>query len=250
MAAIMNALALHGGITPYGGTFLVFSDYCRHSIRLASLMGIRVIFVMTHDSIGVGEDGPTHQPVEHVASLRAIPGLKVYRPGDVVETAECWAEALADKKHPALLGLSRQNMATFRTTHTDENLSAKGGYVAAEAEGAKVTLIATGSEVELAFKTRDLLAAENIAARVVSLPCWALFEQQSATYREAVLGPNTVKVAIEAGIRFGWDRYIGPNGAFIGMNSFGASGPAKEVYKHFGITAEHAAEAAKSALKA
>ncbi len=250
MAAAMNGLALHGGVVPYGGTFLVFSDYCRPSIRLAALMGIRVVFVMTHDSIGVGEDGPTHQPVEQVAALRAIPGLKVFRPGDVVETAECWAEALADKVHPSLMVLSRQNMATFRTSHTDENMSAKGGYVAAEAEGAKVTLIATGSEVEMAFKARDLLAAENITARVVSLPCWALFEQQSETYRETVLGPNTVKVAIEAGIRLGWDRYIGPNGAFVGMSSFGASGPAKEVYKHFAITAEHAVEAAKSALKA
>ncbi|MDR3528857.1 MAG: transketolase [Rhizomicrobium sp.] len=250
MAAAMNGLALHGGVVPYGGTFLVFSDYCRHSIRLSALMGIRVIYVMTHDSIGVGEDGPTHQPVEHVASLRAIPGLKVFRPGDVVETAECWAEALADKAHASLMVLSRQNMATFRTTHTDENLSAKGGYVAAEAEGAKVTLIATGSEVEMAFKARDLLAAENITARVVSMPCWALFEQQSETYREAVLGKNTVKVAIEAGLRFGWDRYIGSDGVFIGMSGFGASGPAKEVYKHFGITAEHAVEAAKSALKA
>jgi transketolase len=250
MAATMNGLSLHGGVVPYGGTFLVFSDYCRPSIRLAALMGIRVIFVMTHDSIGVGEDGPTHQPVEQVAALRAIPGLRVYRPGDVVETAECWALAIADKNHPSLMVLSRQNMATFRVQHTDENLSAKGGYVAAEAPGAKVTLLATGSEVEMAFKTRDLLAAENIPARVVSLPSWDRFEQQSATYRESVLGPGTVKVAIEAGLRFGWDRYIGSDGVFIGMSGFGASGPAKEVYKHFGITAEHAAAAAKSALKA
>jgi transketolase len=250
MAAAMNGLALHGGIVPYGGTFLVFSDYCRPSIRLAALMGIRVIFVMTHDSIGVGEDGPTHEPVEQVAALRAIPGLNVYRPGDVVETAESWTLALQDRSHPSLMVLSRQNMATFRTVHTDENLTAKGGYVAADAPDAKVTLIATGSEVEVAFKARDLLAADGIAARVVSLPCWELFEQQSATYRESVLGPGTVKVAIEAGMRFGWDRYIGPDGVFIGMSSFGASGPAKEVYKHFGITAEHAAAAAKSALKA
>lgn len=250
MAAGLNALALHGGIVPYGGTFLVFSDYCRHSIRLAALMGIRVVFVMTHDSIGVGEDGPTHQPVEHVASLRAIPGLKVFRPADVVETAESWAAALADHAGPSLLVLSRQNMATFRTTHTEENLAAKGGYVAADAPNAKVTFFATGSEVELAFKARDLLAAENIPARVVTLPCWELFEKQSETYREAVIGSTPVKVAIEAGIRMGWDRYIGPNGAFIGMHGFGASGPAKEVFKHFGITAEAAAEAAKSALKA
>jgi transketolase len=249
MAAGLNGLALHGGIVPYGGTFLVFSDYCRHSVRLSALMGVRVVYVFTHDSIGVGEDGPTHQPVEHVASLRAIPGVRVYRPGDVVETAEAWAAALADKNHPSVMILSRQNMATFRDRHTDENLTAKGGYVAADAPNAKVTFLATGSEMEVAFKARDLLAAEGIAARVVSMPCWELFEQQSATYRESVLGPGTVKVAIEAGLRFGWDRYIGPNGGFVGMEGFGASGPAKEVYKHFGITAEHAAEAAKSALK-
>lgn len=250
MAAAMNGLALHGGVVPYGGTFLVFSDYCRGAVRLSALMGIRVIYVFTHDSIGVGEDGPTHQPVEHVAALRAIPGLRVFRPGDVVETAECWAHAIADTSHPSVMVLSRQNMATFRTEHTSENLAAKGGYVAFEAEGAKVTFLATGSEVELAFKAKDLLAAEGIAARVVSLPSWELFEQQSATYRESVLGPGTVKVAIEAGLRFGWDRYIGPDGVFIGMTGFGASGPAKDVFKHFGITAEHAAEAAKSALKA
>ncbi len=249
MAAGLNGLALHGGIVPYAGTFLVFSDYCRHSVRLSALMGIRVLYVFTHDSIGVGEDGPTHQPVEHVASLRAIPGLRVYRPGDVVETAEAWATALADKNHPSVFILSRQNMATFRTQHTEENLTAKGGYVAADAPNAKVTLMATGSEVEVAFKARDLLAAEGIAARVVSMPCWELFEQQSATYRDSVLGPGTVKVAIEAGLRFGWDRYIGSDGQFVGMAGFGASGPAKEVYKHFAITAEHAAEAAKSALK-
>ncbi len=250
MAAAMNGMALHGGIVPYGGTFMVFSDYCRPSIRLASLMGIRVAFVMTHDSIGLGEDGPTHQPVEHLAALRAIPGLRVFRPCDVVETAECWELTVACKEHPSLLALSRQNLPTYRTTHTDENLSAKGAYVIAEAAGAKVTLLATGSEVEIAFKAKELLAAENIPARVVSMPSWELFEQQSATYRDTVLGPGTVKVAVEAGVRLGWDRYIGPNGVFVGMHEFGASGPYKDVYKHFGITAEHVAEAAKSALKA
>jgi transketolase len=249
MAAAMNGMALHGGIVPYGGTFLVFSDYCRPSIRLSALMGIRLVYVMTHDSIGLGEDGPTHQPVEHLAALRTIPGLRVYRPGDLVETAECWQAALDDKDHPSLIALSRQNMPTFRALHTEENLSAKGAYEAAGAPGAKVTLLATGSEVEMAFKARDLLAAENIAARVVSMPCWELFEQQSATYRESVLGPNTVRVAVEAAIGFGWDRYIGPKGAFIGMPGFGASGPYKEVYQHFGITAERVAQAAKNALK-
>jgi len=250
MAAAMNGMALHGGIVPYGGTFLTFSDYCRPSIRLAALMGIRVVFVMTHDSIGVGEDGPTHEPVEQIASLRAIPGLNVFRPADGVETAECWALAAADKKHPSLLALCRQNLATLRTVHTDENLSARGAYELVGAPDAKVTLLATGSEVELALKARELLAAENIAARVVSMPCWNLFEQQSETYRETVLGPGTVKVGIEAAISFGWDRYIGANGAFVGMHGFGASGPYKDVYVHFGITPEAAAEAAKRALKA
>ncbi|MGC9952866.1 MAG: transketolase [Rhizomicrobium sp.] len=250
MAAALNGMALHGGIVPYGGTFLVFSDYCRPSIRLAALMGIRVVYVMTHDSIGLGEDGPTHQPVEHLAALRAIPGLRVFRPADAVETAECWALALADKKHPSLLALTRQNLPTLRTAHTDDNLCARGAYELAGAAGAKVTLLATGSEVELAFKARDLLAAENIAARVVSMPCWELFEQQSETYRETVLGPGTVKVGIEAAVRFGWDRYVGSTGAFVGMHGFGASAPYKDVYAHFAITPEAVAEAAKSALKA
>jgi transketolase len=248
MAAAMNGMALHGGIVPYGGTFLVFSDYCRHSIRLSALMGIRVVYVMTHDSIGLGEDGPTHEPVEHLASLRCMPGLRVYRPADAVETAECWELAIADRDHPSLLALSRQNLPTVRTTHTDENLCAKGGYEIAAAAGTKVTLLSTGSEMEIAFKARDILAAENIAARIVSMPCWELFEQQSATYRESVLGPGP-KVAIEAALRFGWDRYIGAKGQFVGMHTFGASGPYKDVYKHFAITAESVAEAAKSALK-
>jgi len=249
MIAALNGLALHGGVVPYGGTFMVFSDYCRPSIRLAALMGIRVVYVMTHDSIGLGEDGPTHQPVEHLAAMRAMPNLKVFRPADAVETAECWALALADKKSPSFLALTRQNLATVRTTHTDENLCAKGAYELAGSPDAKVTLLATGSEVELAFKARDLLAAENIAARIVSMPCWELFEQQSATYREAVLGPGTVKVGIEAAMPFGWDRYIGSTGAFVGMHGFGASGPYKDVYAHFGITPEAVVEAAKSALK-
>jgi transketolase len=249
MAAALNGMALHGGIFPYGGTFMVFSDYARPSIRLAALMGVRVAFVMTHDSIGLGEDGPTHQPVEHLAAMRAMPNLLVFRPADAVETAECWALALANKKTPSFLALTRQNLPTVRTVHTDENLCAKGAYEIAAAAGAKVSLFATGSEVELALKARDLLAAENIPARVVSMPCWELFEQQSATYRDTILGPGTVKVGIEAAVRFGWDRYIGPDGAFVGMSSFGLSGPYKDVYAHFGITAERVAEAAKSALK-
>jgi transketolase len=249
MAAAMNGMALHGGFIPYSGTFLVFSDYCRPSIRLAALMGIRSIFVMTHDSIGLGEDGPTHQPVEHLAALRAMPNLRVYRPADAVETAECWELALRDEKHPTIMVLTRQALPTARTTHTDENLSARGAYELAPADGeAKVTFFATGSEIEIALKARELLAADKIGARVVSMPCWELFETQSEAYCESILGPGTAKVAIEAAVEFGWERYIGRAGKFIGMHSFGASAPYKDLYKHFGITAEAAADAARAAL--
>jgi transketolase len=249
MAAAMNGMALHGGVIPYGGTFMVFSDYCRPSIRLAALMGIRVIFVMTHDSIGVGEDGPTHEPVEHLAALRAIPNLLVMRPADGVETVECWDLAIHSTKQPTLLAFARQDVPTARTVHTADNLSAKGAYELVGDKDAKVTFLATGSEVDIAMQARALLAAEGIASRIVSMPCWALFEAQSEQYRKQILGPGTVKVGIEAAVRLGWDRYIGPEGAFIGMHSFGASGPYKDVYKHFGITPEAAAEAAKKALK-
>jgi transketolase len=254
MAAAMNGMALHGGIIPYGGTFMVFSDYCRPAIRLASLMGIRVVFVMTHDSIGVGEDGPTHQPIEQLAALRAIPNLKVFRPADGVETAECWDLALQDSRRPSLIAFSRQDVPTLRTTHTAENLSAKGAYELIGDANAKVTLLATGTEVSMAVEARDKLAAEGIAARVVSMPSWTLFEEQPEEYRKQVLGPGTVKVAIEAAARQGWDRYIGsellgPAGAFVGMHSFGASGPYKDVYAKFGISADAAVAAAKKLLK-
>jgi transketolase len=254
MAAAMNGIALHGGLIPYGGTFMVFSDYCRPSIRLAALMGIRVVFVMTHDSIGVGEDGPTHQPVEHMAALRAIPNLLTMRPADGVETAECWDLALKNDRRPSLIAFSRQDVPTLRETHTAENLSARGAYELVGDANAKVTFLATGTEVSLAVEAANTLKAEGIAARVVSMPCWALFEEQSEDYRRRTLGPGTVKVAIEAGMREGWDRYIGSEllengGAFIGMNSFGASGPYKDVYKKFGITADAAVAAAKKLLK-
>jgi transketolase len=250
MAAAMNGLALHGGLVPYSGTFLVFTDYCRPSIRLAALMGIRVIHVMTHDSIGLGEDGPTHQPVEHLAALRAIPNLLVFRPADAVETAECWELALAQKHRPSILALTRQGLPTLRTTHSDENLSARGGYELVSAEGlARITFLATGSEVEIAVKAREILAQQGVAARVVSLPSWELFEEQPETYRDAVLGPDTIKIAIEAASPFGWSRYLGPNGKFVGMHGFGASAPAKDLYKHFHITADAAADAALAALK-
>jgi transketolase len=254
MCAAMNGMALHGGIIPYGGTFMVFSDYCRPSIRLAALMGIRVAFVMTHDSIGVGEDGPTHQPVEHLAALRAIPNLLVMRPADGVETAECWDIALGSNRRPSLLAFSRQEVPTVRDHHTSENLSAKGAYELAGDPNAKVTFLATGTEVSLAMEARAKLAAEGIGARVVSMPCWKLFEEQSEDYRRKTLGPGTVKVAIEAAAREGWDRYIGSEllgdgGAFIGMHSFGASGPYKDVYAKFGISADAAVAAAKKLLK-
>jgi transketolase len=245
MAAAMNGLALHGGFIPYGGTFLAFADYCRPAIRLAALMGQRVILVMTHDSIGLGEDGPTHQPVEQLASLRAIPKLHVFRPADPVETAECWALALG-LAGPSVLALTRQALPTLRTSHTTENRSARGGYVLAEAIGARrATLIATGSEVELALAARELLQRDGIATAVVSLPCWELFDAQDAAYRAAVLGTG-VRIAVEAASSFGWERYVGDAGNVIGMAGFGASAPAEALYRHFGITAEAVAAAAKA----
>lgn len=248
MGAIMNGLVLHGGIIPYGATFLVFSDYMRPAIRMAALMGQRVIYVMTHDSIGLGEDGPTHQPIEHLPSLRAMPNLLVFRPCDPVETMECYEAALENVSSPSLLSLSRQGLPTLRTSAA-ENLSARGGYVLAEAEGKRqVTLIATGSEVEMALKARDLLAAKGVAAAVVSMPCCELFDRQDAAYRDAVLGGDGVRVAVEAASTFGWDRYTGARGAVVGLTGFGLSAPAEQVYEHFGITAEAVAEAAMARL--
>ena len=249
MVAAMNGMSLHGGIIPYGGTFLVFSDYCRPSIRLAALMGIRVILVMTHDSIGLGEDGPTHQPIEQLAALRAMPNLLVFRPADAVETAECWEIALKETRRPSLLALTRQNLPTVRSRHTDENLCTKGAYELEGARDAKVTFFATGSEIEIALKARDILAQEGTASRIVSMPCWDLFEEQPEAYRREVLGNTVVRVGIEAASPFGWERYLGPGGEFVGMHGFGASGPYKDVYKHFHITPEVAAEKARAALK-
>lgn len=247
MAAAMNGVALHGGFIPYGGTFLVFSDYMRGAIRLSALMGVRVVYVLTHDSIGLGEDGPTHQPVETVASLRAIPNLLVFRPADAVETAEAWAVALDSLHTPSVLALTRQALQPLRVTPS-ENLTAKGAYVLREPEGGRdVTLLATGSEVEIAVAAADLLAAQGKKAAVVSMPCWELFEAQSPEYRKSVLG-SAPRVGVEAALRFGWDRWIGDNGAFVGMTGFGASAPAPELYKHFGITAEKVAEAAKALI--
>ena len=246
MAAAMNGIALHGGFVPYGGTFLIFTDYCRPAIRLSALMKQRVIYVMTHDSIGLGEDGPTHQPVEHIASLRAIPNLNVYRPCDVVETAECWAASLETSSTPSVLSLSRQGLPCLRTEHTDENLSAKGGYVLAEAEAKRaVTLIASGSEVEIAMQACDQLKAEGISAAVVSMPCLDKFEEQSQEYRDQVIHPDIPVVVVEAAIEQSWGKYIGRNGKFVGMSTFGASAPANELYEHFGITTQNVVNAAK-----
>lgn len=249
MGAVMNALALHGGLVPYGGTFLVFSDYCRPAIRMSALMNQRVIWVMTHDSIGLGEDGPTHQPVEHVASLRAMPNLWTFRPCDVIETAEAWQLAMERADGPSLLALSRQNLPTVRK-YTGENLSAKGGYVLSEPEDGTrdVTILATGSEVEIALQAQVMLANKNVKAAVVSMPCWELFDAQPTDYRKAVLGQG-LRVAVEALSTFGWDKYVGLDGAVIGMRSFGASAPAGELYKHFGITAEAVADAVMVRLK-
>ena len=246
MAAAMNGMALHGGIVPYSGTFLVFSDYSRPAIRLGALMNQRVIHVMTHDSIGVGEDGPTHQPVEHVASLRNIPNLLVFRPADGVESAEAWEVALNSTTAPSLIALTRQNLAPARKEHTEENLVAKGGYVLSPArKPEKIVLLATGSEVEIALEAQKQLEADGIGARVVSMPCFSLFAAQPAKYQADTLGGKLPKVAVEAGIRDGWDRWIGPEGGFVGMTGFGASAPYKALYKHFDITADAVVKAAK-----
>ena len=249
MAAAMNGIVLHGGFVPYGGTFLIFTDYCRNAIRLSAMMKQRVVYVMTHDSIGLGEDGPTHQPVEHLASLRAIPNLYVMRPADAMETAECWEIALKRDDGPSVLALSRQGLPALRKETAAENLCSRGGYILAEAEGKpRATLMASGSEVEIALAARDVLQANGVPARVVSLPCWEAFDAKPQDYRDEVLCEGTVRVAVEAASTFGWERYVGLEGAVIGMNSFGESAPASDLYKHFCITADAVAKAVKTRL--
>ncbi len=256
MAAAMNGMALHGGTKPYGGTFMCFTDYARGAMRLSALMGVPVTYVMTHDSIGLGEDGPTHQPVEHLAMLRATPNVNVIRPADTVETAEAWELALTSQKTPTVLSLTRQGLPTVRKDHKTKNLTAQGAYVLADAEGKRqAILLATGSEVSVALAARDLLEAEGIGTRVVSMPCWELFEEQDESYRKRVLPAGPVRVAIEAGIRFGWDRWLfGERGkreksGFIGMHGFGASAPAERLFEEFGITAQDTADKVKSLIK-
>lgn len=248
MAAAMNGIALHGGLIPYAGGFMIFSDYCRPSIRLAALMGIRVVHVLTHDSIGVGEDGPTHQPVEQIAALRAIPNLLVFRPADETETAEAWQFALHQKNRPSALALTRQNLTPARKDYEEKNLVSYGAYELVSESDAKVSIFASGSEVEIALKAAADLKAKGISTRVVSVPCFELFMEQPETYREAIIGTSPVKIGVEAAIRQGWDYFIGNDGDFIGMHSFGASAPAKELYKKFGITAEAVVAAAEAKL--
>ncbi len=255
MAAAMNGMVLHGGIRPYGGTFMCFTDYARPSMRLSALMGVPVVYVMTHDSIGLGEDGPTHQPVEHLAISRSTPNTLVIRPADLVETAEAWEVALNQKSTPTVLALSRQNLPAVRKSHTAQNLVAKGAYVLAESTRRRqVILIATGSEVEIALKAHELLEGQGIGTRVVSMPCQELFAQQDAAYRKKILPPGPVRIAIEAGVRFGWDRWLLGEGGkankadFVGMEGFGASAPADRLYKEFGITAEATVAKAKALL--
>jgi len=251
MASAMNGLALHGGLIPYSGTFLVFSDYARPSMRLAALIGLRVVYVMTHDSIGLGEDGPTHQPVEHLAALRAIPNMRVFRPADATETAECWQIALENRKGPSVLALTRQNVSAARKSFTGDNLCARGAYELAPAANgeAEVSLFASGSEVEIALAARELIVKAGHSARVVSVPSFELLAEQSDQYRAEVMGEAAVNVGIEAAVRIGWDRIIGRDGIFIGMQHFGGSAPYAELYKKFDITAEHAARAALERLR-
>jgi transketolase len=251
MAAAMNGMTLHGGIIPYSGTFLVFSDYCRPAIRLAALMGERVIHVMTHDSIGLGEDGPTHQPVEHLAALRAIPNLNVFRPCDAVEAIECWELALRSSGTPSVLALTRQNLPQLRTAYNADNLCAAGAYeiIGVEGDNVDVSIFASGSEVAIAVEAAQLLNRQGKPARVVSVPCFELFLSLPAEKRHPILGGAEVNVAVEAGIRQGWDEIIGANGVFVGMSGFGASAPHKDLYSHFGITPEAVAAAALSKFR-
>ncbi|MCE7027954.1 transketolase [Jiella avicenniae] len=249
MAAVMNGLALHGGFIPYGGTFMCFTDYARGAIRLSALMGIRVVYVMTHDSIGLGEDGPTHQPIEHLAIHRATPNLLLFRPADAVETNEAWEIALGELKRPSVMALSRQGVPTVRSGSVSENKTRKGAYVLKDTDGPRdFTLLSTGTEVSLALEAAEKLKEKGLKVAVVSMPCWELFEEQDAAYRKSVLG-NAPRIAIEAAARLGWDRWLGEDGRFIGMNTFGASAPAPEVYAKFGITAEAVVAAADEMLK-
>jgi len=250
MGALANGMVAHGGVIPLAVTYLPFSDYERPAMRMAALMGLPVKFVFSHDSIGIGKNGPTHQPVEILAALRAMPNMMVIRPCDAVEAAEAWEIALEHRSGPVSLIFARQSVPQLRRDGGPENRSARGAYILAEAEAGerRVTLLATGSEVQIALAARAMLEADGLATVVVSMPCWSLFEAQDRAYRQAVLGAGTVRVAVEAAVRFGWERWIGEEGGFVGMTGFGASGPAEELYRHFGITAEAVAAEARKRL--
>ena len=251
----MNGLALHGGLIPYGGTFLAFTDYARGGMRLSSIMGIRVIYVMTHDSIGLGEDGPTHQPVEHLAMLRATPNMQVFRPADPIETMEAWEIALQTKDCPSTIALSRQNLPTVRTKYTSKNLTKLGAYVLSDSKGPRRTvLVATGSEVAIAMEAKKMLEDEGIGIRVVSMPCWELFEEQDEKYQRKIFPARILIIAIEASVSMGWEKWLNSGekknkaNCFIGMKGFGASAPAKELYDHFGINAQSIFDRVKNNL--
>jgi len=249
MAGIMNGMALHGGIIPYGGTFLIFLDYCKPSLRLSALMGLKVIYVFSHDSIGLGEDGPTHQPIEHLAHLRAIPNLNVFRPADTIETLECWETALKSSTNPSVIALSRQKIPFVTETLTNKNMSALGGYELKKTNSdPEITLIASGSEVEIAIDALNKLKEANINTKVVSMPCQELFDKQPKEYREKVIEKNSKKISIEAGSIFGWEKYVGSDGSSLGVESFGKSAPYKAIYEDFNLTSDSVVMIAKKML--
>jgi len=249
MAGIMNGMALHGGILPYGGTFLIFLDYCKPALRLSAFMGLRVIYIFSHDSIGLGEDGPTHQPIEHLAHLRAIPNLNVFRPADTIETLECWEIALKSSTNPSVIALSRQKLPFVTETLTKKNMSNLGGYELKKTNlNPEVTLIASGSEVQIAIDALNKLQEININSKVISMPCQELFDKQSKEYKEKIIDKNSIKISIEAGSIYGWEKYVGPDGISLGIKSFGKSAPYKKIYEHFNLTSSNVVKLAKKML--
>jgi len=249
MAAIMNGMALHGGILPYGGTFLIFLDYCKPALRLSAFMGLRVIYIFSHDSIGLGEDGPTHQPIEHLAHLRAIPNLNVFRPADTIETLECWEIALKSSTNPSVIALSRQKLPFVTETLTKKNMSNLGGYELKKTNlNPEVTLIASGSEVQIAIEALNKLQEININSKVISMPCQELFDKQSKEYKEKIIDKNSIKISIEASSIYGWEKYVGPDGISLGIKSFGKSAPYKKIYEHFNLTSSNVVKLAKKML--
>ncbi len=249
MAGIMNGMALHGGILPYGGTFLVFLDYCKPSLRLSAFMGLRVIYIFSHDSIGLGEDGPTHQPIEHLIHLRTIPNLNVFRPADTIETLECWEIALKSSTNPSVIALSRQKLPSVTETLTKKNMSSLGGYELKKTNlNPEVTLIASGSEVQIAIEALNKLQEININSKVISMPCQELFDKQSKEYKEKIIDKNSIKISIEASSIYGWEKYVGPDGISLGIKSFGKSAPYKKIYEYFNLTSDNIVKTAKKML--